>query len=332
MRLYLVELRRFRLRSLVWITAILLLGVVGITAFSAFQASKPPSEAQIAQDQMYYEQAVADWEEHGEQYLADCLAEESAEQERLGEGFEPWDCEGWNAPPRLEDYTGYAQTFADSARYTVEGFVLAVAAAVFLVGASFVAAEIATGALGNWLTFEPRRTRVYLSKTGAAATGSLVVSALVLGATVALLYLAHAVNGAVGTMTADGWRVLAESAGRGIAACAGAAVGGVAIGALTRHTAATLGTLLGYVVVVEAMLVNLVQGLQPWTLGVNLQAWIAAGARYYVQTCTREETGELLCTSAERTVSMTQGGVYLLVVVALFTLLALLVFRRRDVS
>jgi ABC-2 type transport system permease protein len=51
----------------------------------------------------------------------------------------------------------------------------------FLLGASFVAAEFSTGSLGNWLTFQPRRLRVGLSKLAAAAGGGLLVAGAGLG-------------------------------------------------------------------------------------------------------------------------------------------------------
>ena len=43
----------------------------------------------------------------------------------------------------------------------------------FLLGPSFVGAEFSSGSIGNWLTFEPRRLRVYGSKLIAAGAGML---------------------------------------------------------------------------------------------------------------------------------------------------------------
>ena len=40
--------------------------------------------------------------------------------------------------------------------------------APLLLAGSFVSAEFSTGSIGNWLTFAPRRVRVYLSKVLAA--------------------------------------------------------------------------------------------------------------------------------------------------------------------
>src|ERR671916_825277 len=60
-------------------------------------------------------------------------------------------------------------------------FLLAI---VFALGVSFVTAEVTSGALGLWLTFEPRRQRVYWSKAVAAALGTLPFTVVGLAALV----------------------------------------------------------------------------------------------------------------------------------------------------
>lgn len=76
----------------------------------------------------------------------------------------------------------------------VQGSSYVLAFAAFLIGASFVGAEFSSGAIGNWLTFEPRRLRVYGSKLLAAATGLLLRhTAAAIGVVMAYLVLAEGV-------------------------------------------------------------------------------------------------------------------------------------------
>src|SRR5690625_7975157 len=46
---------------------------------------------------------------------------------------------------------------------------------------TFIASEFTTGTMSTWLTFEPRRQRVYASKLGAVAVASGLLSVLTYG-------------------------------------------------------------------------------------------------------------------------------------------------------
>lgn len=324
MRLLRVELVRFRSRRLNLLAVLGILAVAAVVVFGAWRTSVPPSAAEIAQVQDDYDRYVADWEENGEQYLADCLAgEEEAQEINPGEA---WGCEN-QGPGSVEDWIYTPPTFAENAPRVLPGFGLVLVFAAFLMGVSFIAAEFSSGAISNWLTFEPRRTRVYASKVAAAGLALLPVAVLASAVVLAGTWAAYSLNDHLGTMTAQIWGEVGQSGLRLALLAVGFAMLGVAVGTVVRSTAAAVGILVGYAIVVEGIVGGLVEDLRPRLLQLNLQAALDGGARYWVDSCEGQ-----ICEGVEKTVSLTSGAVTLTVVLAVVVLAAAAVFRRRDVA
>jgi len=99
MRLLRVELRRLFSRRLVVLTMLGALAASLLVLWAAWDSSQPMSDADLALAEEMYEQDLAYWEEHGEEDMAQCLEDEAAEAERLGEDVD-WGCEGMTAPER----------------------------------------------------------------------------------------------------------------------------------------------------------------------------------------------------------------------------------------
>ncbi|HEY8619813.1 MAG TPA: ABC transporter permease subunit, partial [Dermatophilaceae bacterium] len=202
----------------------------------------------------------------------------------------------------------------------------------FLVGAGFVAAEFSSGSMANWLTFEPRRMRVYVSKLGAAGLGLIPVTVALLGLLTAGSWLIVSHLASTAGTTAKVWGDLALMGGRAVALAVAAAVAGAAMGVLLRHTAAVLGIAVGYLVLVEGVFGQALQGARPWLLQLNFNAWLQHGAKYFIQTCKTDAQGNYNCQGVEKVLSFGHGSAYLGLLVVLTVGLAALVFRRRDVS
>ncbi|WP_028048869.1 ABC transporter permease subunit [Cellulomonas sp. URHD0024] len=329
-RLVGIELDRFRARLLIRLGVIALLVLSGLTLISAWDAAKPASAAQVAQATQYFEQQEADWKENGPQMLADCRAQEAtARKDAEAAGTDPADvdygCD--HMAPTLANFLPKNPNFAvDTA-----GLLGQLAALYVLVPAvlavSFVAAEFSTGAIGNWLTFAPRRTRVLASKLAAAVVATIPYAALGLGLVIGGSWLIYAHFGEAHGGTGEIW---AES-GRILALAAVVAMVGAALGTLLRHTAAALGVVLGWAVLVEGILMNVATGLRPWSVVMNITAWTNGGAEYYVNKCTTTPTGQE-CTAIVHQVSQTHGAVVGGVVAVALVAAALLVFRRRDIA
>lgn len=325
-RLWRVELRRFFSRRLVVLAMIGALAVTGLLLFGVWQSSQPMSAEARAQARVEYENARADWEQNGEEYYAQCLAEQEREAEATGQEVD-YGCE--QMEPQEEWFFRTAPPLQETLPGTVGTAATLLVFLAFLVGATFTAAEVSTGSLSTWLTFEPRRLRVFASKLLAAALGVLPAAALVLAVTVAGAWAVAEAFGLANGMTARDWPAIGTTALRILALTALFALVGASLGFLLRHTAAVLGVVVGYVVVVELMLMNYLTELQPWLVVKNVEAWVDRGASYFVNECTTDATGTL-CEYTERTLTFGDSAVYLLVLTGVVTLAGALVLRRRD--
>lgn len=324
MRLLGVELRRLRARAAVLV--VMAIGLAGtlLLGWAAHQAAQPMPEEDIAQAERFYQEEVEHWESDGERMVAECLEAEAAESEASGEQLD-FGCDEMG-PPQREWYVWEPPAFAEFATAALPSAMLLLAFVSLLAGVTFVAAEFATGSIGTWLTFVPRRGRVFASKTGAAAVGGLVFAAVWSAAYLGATALGYALAGSEVAVTATQVHALLKVAVLGTAVT----VVGTALGFLLRHTAAALGVALGYVIAVDGIVLSALRGGGRWSLLTNMQAWVTGSASYYQDECTTTATGTM-CDWVEHTVSMTQGGLVLLGVVVVLGAAALLTFRRRDV-
>lgn len=334
-----VELRRLWWRRLTKVVVLAMIAFVGVMTYGAYTSSTPET---LAQRLDQYQQMVRDSERQQQemqaqlpQMIEQCRKDEAAERERSGDPSITFGCEqmGNVQTPSMEDM-GIVPPVADtitSVGLSQGAFVFAFLALVLL--GSFAAAEFSTGAMGNWLTFQPRRVRVALSKLAAAVVGSALLAAL----GIALINLGAR---AIATINRPGSDLqlpeppaLAQSVPELMLRCVAlailAGVLGAALGLILRHTAAIIGTVLAWGVVVEGILVNnLLQGrLHPWAAIPNATAFINKTYTYYAESCTATR-----CEYAERTLSYTHGWVYLIVAGVAIATVAVLVFRRRDVT
>jgi len=362
MRLLRVELRRLWARRVTRWASVGVLLLVALGGYSAYETATPPSAQEIADAKQFYADELDWWEENGDEELASCL--EGAEAE--GMTAAEWGCE--DMEPSLENYLPPTETFVPTAENLeqmggMEGMPVEDAApnaaavqeiqesvwswwsglgalddmAMFLlmialvVGVSFVTAETNSGSMGMWLTFEPRRQRVYWSKAAAAALGTLPLVVVGFALLFAAAYSAYAAYGALGEMTTQIWGEVGTFTARLAAVGLLAAAVGVALGILLRHAAAAVGAVA--VVLWCSMVFGYPLGeLQRWLPTVNLSAWLGGGTVFTVDKCSPGADGVYSCTSVNHVVTTGQGGLYLLLVGAVLTFVAVVVFRRRDVS
>ncbi len=325
MRLLRVELRRLRSRRLIVLTAVGAVLLSLATLVGVWQMTRPPSDAEVAQAEQFYEEQLADWEEHGEQYVADCRAAEAEEAEATGRAAD-WGCD--DMEPQLEWFIHVAPPLHESLLAQLTTFAALPLLAGLLIGTTFTAAELSTGSITTWLSFEPRRGRVYASKVAAAGLGVVPLAVVMLAVVVLGTWAINAQAGLTDGMTTAVWSEALGLAGRVVALAVVAALAGSALGILLRHTAAVLGGVVLYLVA-EQIFTAYVPGARPWLLSLNLMGWIEGGTTYYIETCTTEATG-MFCDYTERAVSMGHSLTYVLVATVVVVLLGGLVFRRRD--
>lgn len=325
-RLTRVELRRLFSRRLVILA--LLAGVV-VTAFfllTAWTAAQPMTPAEQAQAQQWYDDARADWERNGERVVAECRQAE-ADQRAQGQDAD-FGCD--QLAPRPERFFATVQPLAESLPTTLTLHAAVLLLLAFLVGATATAAELSTGAMSSWLTFEPRRLRVYASKVLAPGLGIAPAAVVLLLVLVGGAWLIAAGADAAGSMTTAAWRSTAWTMLRILALTVLAAAAGAALGFLLRHTAAVLGVAVGYLVVVEGVVASALPRSQPWLVRPNIEGWILGGTSYSIPDCTTGPQGRM-CELVQHELSLGRSTGYLLVLVATVVVLAAVVFRRRDV-
>lgn len=327
MRLLRVEIDRFFSRRTTRVASLGLLGVVVLALVAVWQSSAPVSEEDKALSQQYYEEALADWEVNGEATLAECYEMEATDQET--DPSVSYDCESW--APQAEAYLWSDPLFTDQAGSALTGIGYAVLFFAFFVGVSFVAAEFATGSMGSWLTFEPRRTRVYVSKLAAAGLGVIVPAVLAAVLVVGGAWAIFSSWGTLGDVTGEVWSDLALGGLRLTLTAVGVGVLGAAVAMVVRSTAAAIGLLFGYGIVVEGIIGSAVDAFKPWLLTLKVDAVLQGKSTYWVDECTPDAAGSL-CESVEKTVSLTNGAVSLVVVLAVVVAVGLVTFRRRDVG
>ncbi|MGP7959354.1 ABC transporter permease subunit [Sanguibacter sp. A247] len=328
MRLIAAEVLRARSRRATWIILAGLVGLCFIFLVGNFASTKMPDAAETARAQTQYEADLAMWQQSHQADYAGCV--EGAKEQ--GVSAEDWGCEGILEPPKLQYYTWIPDGFAERVGSETSGLLSLAAALMVLLGASLTAAEFSTGSLGNWLTFAPRRTPVFFSKLASAAVvafgAAVLVAALGILGTAAWTSL-RGIPSDAPLDTAKLAGVVARSVGVVIV---GGAVG-AALGALLRHTAAVIGVVGGYFVVVEAVFAGMFwqSGLHRWFLSTQLSAVMNGKASYYIEVCKPDPDGYMACESIEKFVTGGEAAVFLGAVVTLLIVLSWVVFRRRDV-
>ena len=328
MRLTKVELRRLFSRRLTTIAMLGALVVTGVMLFGSFQEAKPLSAPEQAAQQAQFDQAKKDWAVNGKQQIQDCLAAQAEQQKTDPRARFPCD----QMEPNLATFGKPVVKFTTMMPTVMLGGSYLLAFVGFVVGAGFVSAEFSSGSMANWLTFEPRRMRVYSSKLAAAGLGLIPVTVALLGLLTAGVWLIVGYQASTAGTTAKVWGDLAEMGARSVALALVAAVVGAAIGMLLRHTAAVLGVAIGYLVLVEAVFGQALQGARPWLLQLNVTSWLQHGAKYFAETCKTDAQGGYSCQGVEKVLTFGHSSAYLGVLVLIAVALAALVFRHRDVS
>lgn len=327
-RLTKVELRRLTARRL---TAIGVAGLFLITALlllATWFDARPLSAAQQQEAQRQYEMAHRDWAQNKTENMKLCEADWQRQPEPKPKLEEM--CA--YPEPKPEDFGKPKTVFAEITPELLQGTSYFLAFAAFLIGASFLGAEFSSGAIGNWLTFEPRRLRVYGSKLLAAGTGFVPVAAMVLATVLLGTFLIVDRLGDTANATSKVWGDLAAIGGRAVVTTALAAVLGSVVGLLLRHTAAAIGVVMAYLVLAEGVFGSFLQDAQPWLVKLNFDAFVRHDTQYYVEQCNTGADGSYMCDYVQKTLSFEHGAWYLVVLTVVVVLIGGWVFHRRDVN
>lgn len=325
-RLTRVELRRLLARKVVWLVLVGAAVVAVVTLFGVHQVAREINLARAGQIQ-WFNEAVRDWEVNGAQQIAECQEWETEERRTTGDDSIDFECDSMTAPT-VEDFFGSMPSMVEQYKVLLSYLGYPFLFLALALGSTHIAAEFSHRTMGSWLTFEPRRTLVYLSKALAAALGSLPMvglSLLIILLGVPVLFRYHGIDDG---MSPDDWVSVAWMALRltGLAMAAG--VFGVATAFLLKHSGAVLGIMVGYLVLAEGILGSMLPALQRFLLGRNITAVLENGTEW----TTWGACDMYGCEEFVHRLSFTHGTVVLGGLIGVVALLAWLHFRRADVD
>ncbi|MFI2662723.1 ABC transporter permease subunit [Micromonospora carbonacea] len=335
MNLVRAEWERLAARRFVRLMLALLVLAFAITAATALVGSHRPSFTEIAAAR---QSAAADRQaleetfqqclaavrgtlppEEAQDYPPDCSVFDPGQRDRL---------------PVTADYLHGVFTFADQARPLLYFLVLFLVLFGFLVGASYIGADLSTGGVVNLLIWRPRRLAVLGAKLGTLLGAVTLLSVLASAAYLGVFWLIGQGAGLPGATGGDFWPSLGLVWLRGLVLVLLVATAGFALATLGRRTAAALGAVTAYAVVWELGLrvvvevVGLPRG-EDWMLSTYLDAWLTGQARLSDATVCRGVGG--YCDGSYQ-IGWGLGLVVLLVLVGALTAAAFGAFHRRNLS
>jgi ABC-2 type transport system permease protein len=185
-----------------------------------------------------------------------------------------------------EDFLAGVFSFTGSIRDLVLFLGAFLALFGFLVGASFVGAELTSGGMTNLLLWRPRRLHVLGAKLGTLLAGLTGLGVLATLLYIGTFWALAEVAGSPGHQTGQFWGDLLVVCLRGLALALVAAAIGFALATVGRHTSTAVGLLAGYAVVWEIgarLVMEIVVTDQPgrWVLSSYLAAWMDGRLELY---------------------------------------------------
>ncbi len=318
MRLLVVELSRLASRRAVVVLLLLATGLAALMAVSAVYDTRPvdATERAAAEQQLAQQRAAGEAEHEA------CLDDPTG---YYGPGSTAADCEA--SLPRLEWFLTRPELDLGSEVPGRGRTLLALLALTgVLIGATFAGADWSSGSLANQLLFVPGRLRVWLAKATAVVLGTTLAAAVLVAAFWGSLQAVASARG-LGA-SADTWRQVVSSSGRGLGLVAAVTLGGFALTMLLRSTVATLGLLLGGLVAGEGLTSGLpFERMSQWSPAQNVGAWLSGGLQVFDgTTCAPQGEGCVY------TLTLTHAVTYLGVLLVVAVLASLVTFRRRDVA
>ncbi|MGC5029399.1 ABC transporter permease subunit [Micromonospora sp. DT229] len=337
MNLFRAEVERLTARRFVQLMVLLLLSAFVVTAGTTLAGSHSPTRDELVTAQ----REAAASRQSLEAEHARCLARDRGEEWAQRDGaYLPHDCAEVD-PAQLDrlpvtaDFLEGVFTFtqqAESLLYFLIAFLLMFG---FLVGASYIGADLNSGGVVNLLLWRPRRLMVLGAKLGTLLGAVVVLSVLASVAYLVTFWVVAHLDGYPGPTDPTFWAALAQLWGRGIGLVLLATGVGFALATIGRHTAAALGAVMAYLVVWELggrIVLQILEVARPdqLMLSTHVAAWLTKEVRLYDNSvCTSVYYG--YC-DGSYLLTWRPALAVLLLLTAGLTVAAFAVFRRRDLT
>ncbi|MGC4896345.1 ABC transporter permease subunit [Micromonospora sp. DT31] len=331
MNLVRAELERLAARRFVQLMVVLLGVAFALTAVITLGGSHRPTAVELSRAEVRAANDVREMELAFDR----CVRIKESSLSPGEDEYLPRDCAQID-PARAEslptaaDYLVDVFVFAEEAESLLYFLIAFLVLFGFLVGASYIGADLNSGGVMNLLLWRPRRSAVFAAKLGTLLGGVLGLSVLASAAYLGAFWLIGQASGLIGRTD---WSSLAGQWGRGLALVLLAAALGFAIATVGRHTSAALGAVAAYLVVWELgarMVFEILDVGQSdrFMLSSYLAAWLTGGVRFWDGSgCTTGFDG--FC-DGSYTVTWMSGLVVLLALTGALVAGAFTVFRRRD--
>ncbi|MEU4482314.1 ABC transporter permease subunit [Micromonospora sp. NPDC023966] len=334
MNLVRAELERLAARRFVQLMVLLLAVAFAVTVATTLAGSHRPTPVELSRAQAQAAEEVRNLElahdrclrikagtvmpDENDYLPRDCAQIDPALMERL---------------PAPSDYLSGVFVFANEAEPLLYFLIAFLAMFGFLVGASYIGADLNSGGVVNLLLWRPRRFAVLGAKLGTLLGGLLGLSAVASVAYLGVFWLIGQASGLAGRLGGDFWSSLGAVWVRGLVLVLLAGALGFAMATLGRHTSAALGTVAAYLVVWELgarLVFQILSVARPerFMLSSYLAAWLGGEVQFWDGTaCDGGVTG--FC-DGSYTLGWAPGLVVLLALTAALVVAAFAVFRRRD--
>nr|MDT0663090.1 ABC transporter permease subunit [Micromonospora sp. DSM 115978] len=332
MNLIRAEIDRLTARRFARLMVLLLIGAFGITIATTIAGTHAPTEAELARAQAQAVQSRQD----AERWYADCVAVQRSDEPPAVVEKYPRDCDELR-PVRIDtaDFLYGVFVFDRQIRPLAYFLVTFLALFGFLVGASYVGADLNSGGMTNLLLWRPRRLTVLGTKLGTLLAGVLLVSLTAAVGYLAAFWVIAEVGGLTGDPDGEFWGGLALTVGRGLALVLMATSIGFAVATLGGHTAAALGAVAAYTVLWEAgarIVMEIVEVARPdqWMLSTHVAAWMTGEVSLWDQSACRGAVS--FDCDGTYTITWLPALLVLLAVTGGAGAAAFATFRRRDLA
>ncbi|MEU1845076.1 ABC transporter permease subunit [Micromonospora sediminicola] len=334
MNLVRAELERLAARRFVQLMVVLLAAAFAVTVVTTLGGSHRPTEVELGRAQAQAAEEVRRLELAHDR----CLRIKAGTLTADESDYLPRDCAQIDPAqsdtlPTASDYLSGVFVFAKEAEPLLFFLIAFLALFGFLVGASYIGADLNSGGVVNLLLWRPRRPTVLAAKLGTLLGGLLALSVLASVAYLGSFWLIGQASGLTGRTGGDFWVTLGAIWARGLVLVLATAALGFAVATLGRHTSAALGTVAAYVVVWELgarLVFQILEVGRPdrFMLSSYLAAWLNGEVRFWDgNACSTGISG--FC-DGSYTLTWVSGMVVLLGLTAALVAAAFTVFRRRD--
>ncbi|MCX4386249.1 ABC transporter permease subunit [Micromonospora peucetia] len=332
MNLVRAELERLGARRFVQLMLVLLVLAFGVTAATTLAGSHRPTAQELFDAQRQAAAARLDLERTHQL----CL---DRQRGVVQADYVPDDCSEvdpalMERAPVTSDFLSGVFVFAEEAESLLYFLIAFLALFGFLVGASYIGADLNSGGVVNLLLWRPRRMTVLGTKLGTLLGGTALVSVLASAAYLGTFWLIAQVAGRPGGLDGEFWGSLGAIWGRGLLLVLLLTTVGFAVATLGRHTSAALGALAGYLVVWELgarLVMEILDVVKPERLVLSSYAGALLNGRvgfWDYRSCTF--SGGDSCGGEVWALTWQPSLLLLLGLTGALTAVAFVAFRRRD--